>query len=93
MRLHNIGEVNDFLETVDRCKGDVWLESAEGDKLSLKSSLRRYVAIADLIRDRAKCWNCIVLCPKMKRSLCICLVNIRTLFNGFCGLSLISPPQ
>ena len=21
MRLHNIGEVNDFLETVDRCKG------------------------------------------------------------------------
>ena len=36
MRLHNIGEVNDFLETVDRCKGDVWLESAEGDKLSLK---------------------------------------------------------
>ena len=32
MRLHNIGEVNDFLETVDRCKGDVWLESVEGDK-------------------------------------------------------------
>ena len=47
MRLHNIGEVNDFLETVDRCEGDVWLESAEGDKLSLKSSLRRYIAIAD----------------------------------------------
>ena len=31
MRLHNIGEVNDFLETVDRCEGDVWLESVEGD--------------------------------------------------------------
>lgn len=45
MRLHNIGEVNDFLETVDRCKGD---------KLSLKSSLSRYVAIADLIRDKGE---------------------------------------
>ena len=54
MRLHNIGEINDFLETVDRCKGDVWLESAEGDKLSLKSSLSRYVAIADLIRDKGE---------------------------------------
>ena len=54
MRLHNIGEVNDFLETVDRCEGDVWLESAEGDKLSLKSSLSRYIAIADLIRDKGE---------------------------------------
>ena len=54
MRLHNIGEINDFLETVDRCEGDVWLESAEGDRLSLKSSLSRYVAIADLIRDKGE---------------------------------------
>ena len=54
MRLHNIGEVNDFLETVDRCEGDVWLESAEGDKLSLKSSLSRYIVIADLIRDKGE---------------------------------------
>lgn len=37
MRLHNIGEVNDFLETVDRCEGDVWLES--GEMLELYCSL------------------------------------------------------
>ena len=54
MRLHNICEVNDFLDTVDCCEGDVWLDSFEGDKLSLKTSLIRYVAIADFIRDKGE---------------------------------------
>ena len=39
MKLSNIGEVNDFLEVVNRCEGDVWLQSVEGDKINLKSSL------------------------------------------------------
>ena len=39
MKLSNIGEVNDFLEVVNRCEGDVWLQSTEGDKINLKSSL------------------------------------------------------
>ena len=51
MKLSNIGEVNDFLEVVNRCEGDVWLQSVEGDKINLKSSLSQYVAIAELIKD------------------------------------------
>lgn len=51
MKLSNIGEVNDFLEVVNRCEGDVWLQSVDGDKINLKSSLSQYVAIAELIKD------------------------------------------
>ena len=49
MRLSNISEVNDFLRTVDRCNGDVWLESADGNKINLKSKLSQYIAISALI--------------------------------------------
>ena len=45
MKLSNIGEVNDFLEVVNRCEGDVWLQSTEGDKINLKSSLSQHVGI------------------------------------------------
>ena len=51
MKLHNIGEVNDFLSTVDRCKGDVWLADRQGSRLNLKSKLSQYVAIAALIGE------------------------------------------
>ena len=54
MKLSNIGEVNDFLDVLDRCEGDVWLQSTEGDKINLKSSLSRYVAVAELIKDEGK---------------------------------------
>lgn len=49
MKLHNLGEVNDFLATVDRCIGEVWLEDHEGSKLNLRSKLSQYVAIAALL--------------------------------------------
>lgn len=49
MKLHNLGEVNDFLYTVDRCKGEVWLEDQEGSKINLRSKLSQYVAIAALL--------------------------------------------
>ena len=51
MKLHNIGEVNDFISTVDRCKGNVWLEDRQGSRLNLKSKLSQYVAIAALISE------------------------------------------
>ena len=54
MSRHTIGEINDILETVDRCEGDVWLESVEGDNLSLISRISRNVAIPDLIRDNGE---------------------------------------
>ena len=49
MKLANIKEANSFLKTVDECTGDVWLESADGDKINLKSKLSQYVAISALI--------------------------------------------
>ena len=54
MKLRNIGDVNDLIDTVDRCKGEVWLESKDGDKLSLTSMFSRYVAIGSLIKDKAE---------------------------------------
>lgn len=53
MKLHDVGEVNDFLDTVQRCQGEVWLEDGEGSKLNLKSKLSQYVAIASLLGDKS----------------------------------------
>lgn len=53
MRLANIKEVNEFLKAIDECEGSVWLESAEGDKINLKSKLSQYVAISALISCEA----------------------------------------
>lgn len=53
MKLNNIKQVNDFLEAVSKCSGAVWLESKEGDYLNLKSELSKYVAIGQLIDERA----------------------------------------
>lgn len=49
MRLTNINEVNKFINLVNECKGDVWLESVDGDKINLKSKLSQYVAISALL--------------------------------------------
>ena len=49
MKLTNKIEVTDFLLAIKNAKGEVWLESKEGDRYNLKSTLARYVAIAALI--------------------------------------------
>ena len=51
MKLKNIGEMKDFINTVDRCKGNVWLCDDEGSKLNLKSKLSQYVAMSALINN------------------------------------------
>lgn len=51
MKLSNLGEVNDFLQTVDRCTGEVWLEDGEGSRLNLRSKLSQYVAIGALVSN------------------------------------------
>ena len=51
MRLTKIKEVNDFLEIVNHCKGEVTLTSQYGDKYNLKSLLTQYVAIAALLGE------------------------------------------
>ena len=51
MKLRNEIEINDFLNAVNRAKHPVYLVSTEGDRYNLKSTLSRYVAIAELIKD------------------------------------------
>ena len=54
MRLTNINQVNDFLETVNNSKGDVYLLSQEGDKFNLKSTLSQYLSIGALLGERGE---------------------------------------
>lgn len=42
-------EVNDFLELIDACKGNIYLITDEGDKLNLKSKLCQLVGLSKLI--------------------------------------------
>ena len=51
MVLKNKIEITDFLTAVKNAKGDVWLESEQGDKYNLKSPLSRYVAIGALLDE------------------------------------------
>ena len=54
MKFNSISDVDAFVSAVDKCKGDVWLESAQGDRFNLKSELSRYVAIGELIKDESE---------------------------------------
>ena len=52
MRLNNKSEVADFVETINRCTGQVHLRSVEGDDYNLKSLFSFYAAIGRLINER-----------------------------------------
>lgn len=49
MRLRNIEEVEAFFETVNSCKGEVWLESPAGDTYNLKSKFSKCLALGALL--------------------------------------------
>lgn len=51
MKLNNEIEIADFLKAVNAAKGEVWLESTQGDRYNLKSTLSRYVAFGALIEN------------------------------------------
>lgn len=46
--LRNI-DFKKFMEAIDQCKGDVFLVTAEGDKLNLKSKLCQMIGLTSLI--------------------------------------------
>lgn len=52
MKLQNIKQVNDFLATVEKCEGAVYLKSEEGDVFNLKSRFSRYIAIGELLGNK-----------------------------------------
>lgn len=60
--LHN-ANFNDFIKLIDQCKGDVFLETADGDVLNLKSKLCQIIGIANILKGaeiseaRIRCTN------------------------------------
>ena len=49
MKFQTPSEVNEFLRTVEQCKGQVWFESIYGDKIVLNSVLSHYIAMSVLL--------------------------------------------
>ena len=47
--LHDI-DVQKLIEMIDRCKGDVYLMTEEGDRLNLKSKLCQMIGLTKLIQ-------------------------------------------
>lgn len=48
IKLHNVN-FDDFIRTVDECKGDVFLETADGDILNLKSKLCQMIGLSTIL--------------------------------------------
>lgn len=46
--MHDI-TVKEICDLIDNCKGDVFLETAEGDRLNLKSKLSQLLGLTSLI--------------------------------------------
>ena len=51
LKLHQLN-VEDFIKTVSSCKGDVFLETDEGDILNLKSRLLLLSALGHMINGQ-----------------------------------------
>ena len=49
LNIHNI-DIQDFIKTLDKCKGDVFLETDEGDCLNLKSKLCQIAGLANILQ-------------------------------------------
>ncbi len=50
IKLHNI-DFEDFIKAVDQCKGDVYLETADGDILNLKSRLCQMIGLSTILKS------------------------------------------
>ncbi|MBP3706852.1 MAG: hypothetical protein J6J13_06385 [Clostridia bacterium] len=50
IQLHNI-DLDKFIKTIDACKGDVYLETADGDVLNLKSKLCQIIGLTTILAN------------------------------------------
>lgn len=50
LKLHDL-DFNEFIKALDSCKGDVFLETEEGDILNLKSKLCQIMGIANILKN------------------------------------------
>ncbi len=51
MKLTNNVQITDFLSAITDAKDNIYLRSQQGDCYNLKSTLARYVAIAELLSE------------------------------------------
>ena len=50
IKLHNI-DFDDLIKAIDQCKGDVFLETADGDVLNLKSKLCQLIGLSTIFKN------------------------------------------
>lgn len=50
IQLHNI-DFADFIKAIDQCKGDVFLETVDGDILNLKSKLCQIIGLSTILTN------------------------------------------
>ncbi len=48
IQLHNLN-FEDFIKAIDECKGDVYLETEDGDVLNLKSKLCQMIGLSTIL--------------------------------------------
>ena len=48
IQLHNIN-FEDFIKAIDECRGDVYLETCDGDVLNLKSKLCQMIGLSTIL--------------------------------------------
>ena len=54
MRLTKSKEIAEFKEAISNCKGDVWLEDADGNRFNLKSVISQYIALGELLKEHGE---------------------------------------
>ena len=50
IQLHNLN-FEDFIKAIDECKGDVYLETKDGDVLNLKSKLCQMIGLSTILNN------------------------------------------
>lgn len=50
MRLCNVSNMEKFFEAINKCQGDVYLTTEEGDRLNLKSQLTKMLALTTVFQ-------------------------------------------
>ena len=48
IQLHNV-DFDDLIKVIDKCKGDVYLETSDGDSLNLKSRLCQILGLSTIL--------------------------------------------
>lgn len=62
--IHNLN-IDDLIKTVEACRGEVFLETEEGDSLNLKSTFCRIIGLAKIL-EGAKISEAYIRCTDIE---------------------------